>query len=88
MGLALLAALAGCAGAPSRTELTDALVTSGVPADVARAGQSRPPGRLARDAYQAYLDGAATLRPYAEIIGADADALADALENEQEPGLP
>lgn len=56
--------------------------------DVARAGQPRPPGLLARDAYRAYLQGATTLRVYAQVIGADPDTLSEALEKEQEPGLP
>ena len=58
-------------------------------ADVARAGAARPPGLLAHDAYQAYLAGATTLRLYAQVLGADPDVLADALENaEREQPLP
>lgn len=56
-------------------------------ADVVRAGRSRPPGLLAADAYRAYLEGATTLRIYAQVLDADPDALVDALEDaEQGPG--
>lgn len=39
----------------------------------------RAPGLLARDAYAAYESGAATLRPYANLLGVDVDELRDAL---------
>lgn len=49
--------------------------------EVAEAAKGRPPGLLARDTYQAYVDGKATIRPYANVINADVDALLDALES-------
>ena len=42
----------------------------------------RPPGLLVRDAYAAYESGAATLRPYASLLGVDVDELRRALESE------
>lgn len=51
-------------------------------ADVAEASRSRPPGLLARDTYAAYIDGKATLRPYANLIGSDVDSLRVALERD------
>ncbi|WP_285590101.1 XRE family transcriptional regulator [Herbidospora sp. NBRC 101105] len=50
---------------------------------VTAAGTPRPPGILLRDTYAAYETGAATLRPYANLLGADVDELRDALESEQ-----
>ncbi len=47
--LALGVVLAGCAEAPSRTELTDALVTSGVPTDVARCAADAITDTLSED---------------------------------------
>jgi Zn-dependent peptidase ImmA (M78 family)/plasmid maintenance system antidote protein VapI len=49
---------------------------------VAESSRPRPPGLLVRDAYAAYESGAATLRPYANLIGVDVDALRSALESE------
>jgi Zn-dependent peptidase ImmA (M78 family)/transcriptional regulator with XRE-family HTH domain len=49
---------------------------------VAEANSPRPPGLLVRDAYVAYESGAATLRPYANLLGVDVDALREALEAE------
>lgn len=49
---------------------------------VAQAGTPRPPGLLMRDTYAAYASGAATLRPYAALIGADVDTLRSALESD------
>jgi len=57
-------------------------------ADVAAANRVRPPGLLARDAYAAYASGQATLRPYANVINADVDALMDALEADTGDGPP
>jgi Zn-dependent peptidase ImmA (M78 family)/transcriptional regulator with XRE-family HTH domain len=51
-------------------------------ADVATANQVRPPGLLTRDTYAAYAAGQATLRPYANVINADVDALMDAFETD------
>jgi Zn-dependent peptidase ImmA (M78 family)/transcriptional regulator with XRE-family HTH domain len=47
---------------------------------VADASAARPPGLLVRDAYQAYETGATTIRPYANLLGIDADDLKQALE--------
>lgn len=47
---------------------------------VTEAGTPRPPGLLVRDTYAAYESGAATLRPYADLIGVDVDELREALE--------
>jgi Zn-dependent peptidase ImmA (M78 family)/transcriptional regulator with XRE-family HTH domain len=47
---------------------------------VAVANAPRSPGLLVRDTYAAYESGAATLRGYANLIGADVDALREALE--------
>ena len=46
----------------------------------AEANSPRPPGLLVRDAYVAYESGATTLRPYANLLGVDVDALREALE--------
>lgn len=51
-------------------------------AQVTDASRPRPPGLLARDTYAAYEAGAATLRPYATLLGADIDDLRRALESE------
>jgi Zn-dependent peptidase ImmA (M78 family) len=50
---------------------------------VSMAGKLRPPGLLVRDTYAAYDSGAATLRPYASLIGVDLESLRAALESEQ-----
>ena len=50
---------------------------------VALAGAPRLPGLLVRDTYAAYEAGATTLRPYANLLGADVDELKQALESEQ-----
>lgn len=42
----------------------------------------RPPGLLVRDTYAAYEAGAATLRPYARLIGADVEELRASLETQ------
>lgn len=49
---------------------------------VTEANTPRPPGLLVRDSYAAYESGAATLRPYADLVGADVDELREALEAE------
>lgn len=49
---------------------------------VAEASSQRLPGLLVRDAYAAYESGATTLRPYASLLGVDADILREALEAE------
>lgn len=52
----------------------------------AESSTPRLPGPLIRDAYAAYESGAATLRPYASLLGVDVDELRDALESEL--GMP
>jgi Zn-dependent peptidase ImmA (M78 family)/transcriptional regulator with XRE-family HTH domain len=47
---------------------------------VAEANSPHPPGLLVRDAYAAYESGATTLRPYANLLGVDVEALREALE--------
>ncbi|MGV1007204.1 MAG: helix-turn-helix domain-containing protein [Dermatophilaceae bacterium] len=49
-----------------------------------RSAATRPPGLLARDALTAYTSGAATLRPYAEIVGIDVDSLRATLDDADE----
>jgi Zn-dependent peptidase ImmA (M78 family)/transcriptional regulator with XRE-family HTH domain len=49
---------------------------------VAEAKSARLPGILVRDTYAAYESGAATLRPYANLLGVDVDALRQSLESE------
>ncbi|MDQ2708432.1 MAG: ImmA/IrrE family metallo-endopeptidase [Actinomycetota bacterium] len=49
---------------------------------VAEASRPRPPGLLAQDTYAAHDAGRATLRPYANLIGADVDSLRRSLERE------
>lgn len=49
---------------------------------VARATARRSPGLLLRDTYAAYESGAATLRPYADLLGVDVAELRDSLEAE------
>ena len=49
---------------------------------VIEANKQRPPGLLVRDAYAAYETGAATLRPYANLLGVDVDELRRELESE------
>ncbi|GDY33658.1 helix-turn-helix domain-containing protein [Gandjariella thermophila] len=46
---------------------------------VTEAKTPRPPGLLVRDTYAAYEAGAATLRPYADLIGVDVDELRNSL---------
>ena len=53
---------------------------------VSEANTARPPGLLVRDTYTAYESGAATLRPYASLLGAGVDDLRHALESER--GIP
>jgi Zn-dependent peptidase ImmA (M78 family)/transcriptional regulator with XRE-family HTH domain len=48
---------------------------------VAQASTPRPPGLLLRDSYAAYESGDATLRPYANLLGVDADELRVQLES-------
>lgn len=48
--------------------------------DIEAANRIRPPGLLARDTFAAYASGQATLRPYANLIGADPDQLRQSLE--------
>jgi Zn-dependent peptidase ImmA (M78 family)/transcriptional regulator with XRE-family HTH domain len=45
------------------------------------AGRPRPPGLLVRDTYAAYEAGAATLRPYAKLLGAEVEQVRRALES-------
>ena len=47
---------------------------------VDRAATPRRPGLLLRDTYRAYETGTATLRPYANLLGADVDELRSAME--------
>ncbi len=49
---------------------------------VAQSTTIRPPGLLLRDAYAAYESGATTIRPYANLLGVDADELRQDLESE------
>jgi Zn-dependent peptidase ImmA (M78 family)/transcriptional regulator with XRE-family HTH domain len=49
---------------------------------VTEANKLRPPGLLVRDSYAAYETGAATLRPYANLLGVDVDELRRELESE------
>jgi Zn-dependent peptidase ImmA (M78 family) len=56
---------------------------------VTQASTPRPPGLLVRDTYAAYESGAATLRPYANLLGVDVDELRQALEPEHgTPDVP
>ncbi|MEQ7007890.1 XRE family transcriptional regulator [Actinopolymorpha sp. B17G11] len=48
--------------------------------------RSRLPAALVRDTFTAYLDGKATLRPFANLVGVDVDILRRALETPAEPG--
>jgi Zn-dependent peptidase ImmA (M78 family)/transcriptional regulator with XRE-family HTH domain len=48
----------------------------------AQAATPRPPGLLVRDTYAAYESGAATLRPYADLLGVDVHELRQSLESE------
>jgi len=50
---------------------------------IAEASMSRPPGLLVRDTYAAHESGAATLRPYASLLGVGVDDLRRALESER-----
>jgi len=49
---------------------------------VSEASRPRPPGLLSRDTYAAYDSGAATLRPYANLLGVDVDEIRRALDVE------
>ncbi|MCW2751294.1 MAG: hypothetical protein JWR83_2404 [Aeromicrobium sp.] len=49
---------------------------------VTEASRPRPPGLLVQDTYAAHDAGATTLRPYANLIGAEVDHLRHALEME------
>lgn len=49
---------------------------------VTEANRPRPPGLLARDAYNAHDVGATTLRPYANLLGIDVDKLSRSLDPE------
>jgi Zn-dependent peptidase ImmA (M78 family) len=49
---------------------------------ITEANRLRLPGLLVRDTYAAYESGAATLRPYANLLGADVDHLRRELESE------
>ncbi|MEV4211773.1 XRE family transcriptional regulator [Micromonospora sp. NPDC049662] len=49
---------------------------------VTEAARPRPPGLLVRDTYAAYEAGAATLRPYASLLGVDVDQLRRGIELE------
>jgi Zn-dependent peptidase ImmA (M78 family)/transcriptional regulator with XRE-family HTH domain len=51
------------------------------PLRVAAANSVRQPGLLVRDTYAAYREGETTLRPYANLIGVDADKLRESLES-------
>ncbi|MEV5408859.1 ImmA/IrrE family metallo-endopeptidase [Thermopolyspora sp. NPDC052614] len=52
------------------------------------ASRHRIPQLLLRDAFQAYLDGNATLRPFANLIGVDSETIRRALEQAgEEPPL-
>jgi Zn-dependent peptidase ImmA (M78 family)/transcriptional regulator with XRE-family HTH domain len=77
------------AGTCDRFRSTSAAVaarTAGRSAEFARrvteSRRARPPGLLVRDSYAAYEMGAATLRPYANLIDVDVDTLRTALESE------
>lgn len=48
---------------------------------LAAAARSRVPGLLARDSFQSYVDGKATLRPYAQLIGVEVDSLRTSIED-------
>ncbi|MEV5710260.1 XRE family transcriptional regulator [Actinoallomurus sp. NPDC052274] len=50
---------------------------------VAEANTPRAPGLLVRDTYAAYESGAATLRPYASLLGVDVDELRRTIESER-----
>lgn len=66
---------------------TAARVAQRVPllaAAVTRSGQLRPPGLLSRDLYTAYLEGQTTLRPYANLVGADTRSLRAELQADAE----
>jgi hypothetical protein len=63
----------------------DAAKIAGCGEELARrtteAGRPRPPGLLVRDTYAAYEAGAATLRPYANLLGAEVEQVQAALES-------
>lgn len=52
----------------------------------AESATTRFPGLLIRDTYAAYQSGATTLRPYAELLGADIDVLRESLEAKEGDG--
>lgn len=55
---------------------------------IAAASRRRIPQLLLRDTFQAYLDGASTLRPFANLIGVDSETIRQALaQAEEEPPL-
>lgn len=54
-----------------------------VGAATAYSTEPRNPGLLARDLFTAYMDDATTLRPYANLIGVDANRLRDDLERNE-----
>lgn len=77
-------------GARFRAETAKSVVaTAGLDVEfaleVATAGRGRPPGLLARDTWAAYRDGKATLRPYANVVGIEVEALRASLESTGEP---
>lgn len=53
---------------------------------VQRSSAPRPPGILARDLMQAYLDGATTVRLYAELLGVEAGQMRARLERADSEG--
>jgi len=72
------------------TSAANAARSAGRSAEFARrvteSRRARPPGLLIRDTYAAYEAGAATLRPYANLIDVDVDTLRAALESENGAG--
>lgn len=46
-----------------------------IAAATTRAQRDRPAGLLSRDLFKAYVDGKTTLRPYARLVGRDADTV-------------
>lgn len=68
----------------------DAAGRAGMSADLAAATANstnpRRPGLLARDLFAAYLDGKATLRPYAQLLGVETGQIRADLERSAEAG--
>lgn len=62
--------------------------TAQLAADVEAAHRHRVPALLAADAYAAYTSGQATLRPYAQLLGANLDELRASLESDSGDDLP